>query len=126
MRASFSQRCSAHAGEVIHAHANSRPGWRGWAARPRHFLISYLRNIYLINKERCQEETRGDINISPWSPGTAMEEEFRRKPCPFEHADRRSSVFVARVKSQPGGARLWFVLGLLQAVVRKTIFFFLA
>lgn len=27
-----------------------------------HFLISYLRNIYLINKECCQEETRGDIN----------------------------------------------------------------
>lgn len=59
-----------------------------------HFLISYLRNIYLIDKECCQEETSGDINISLWSPGAMTEEEFRIKPCSFEYANRLWNVFI--------------------------------
>lgn len=62
-----------------------------------------------------------------------MEEDFRRKPCSFEHANRLRSIFIPRVKSQSQILLLeicmWSVLGFLftccSSKKKKRNFFFL-
>lgn len=63
-------------------------------------FCNQLSEEYLSNQQRAlSEETRGDINISLWSPGTTMEEEFRIKPYSFEHANRLRNIVIPRMKS---------------------------